>query len=474
MSGKVRYYRRRLADTAAGLRAARTQVGREHGPRAQLAAHQQQRLETVVRHAAAHSPFYRRWLAETGPLGDGPVELRRLPVLDKALLMEHFDELVCDRRLRRDQLLDRAGQLSRDRLYLDRYRVLLTSGSSGRSGLFVYDAAGWRSIITQMLRSSSWAGLRPSLPRQRVAWIGGAGPSHVTRQAAATLSIGVHRVLALPATLPLPELVEALDRFQPTYLNVYPSVAMWLADEQQAGRLRLSPEMLVTVGELRTPAMTQRLLDAFGVHPFDVYGSTEGLFGSECQHHQGIHLFEDTTLVENLEPDGRSVPAGQPGARLLVTNLHNLVQPLLRLEVTDLVTLDPDPCPCGRTLVRVRAIHGRSDDVLSLPAHDGGRVAVHPLHFALLTRDPQVREFQVLQHGPTLRLRIVPNPAVTDGNDRLEVRLGQAVTQQLLRLGVHDPQVTVERRQQLSRSPGGKLKLVIADPTTRPAHANAR
>jgi phenylacetate-CoA ligase len=474
MNGKVRYHRRRLADTAAGLRAARTQVGREHGPRAQLAAHQQQRLETVVRHAAAHSPFYRRWLAETGPSPSGPVELRRLPVLDKALLMEHFDELVCDRRLRRDQLLDRAGQLSRDRLYLDRYRVLLTSGSSGRSGLFVYDAAGWRSIITQMLRSSSWAGLRPSLPRQRVAWIGGAGPSHVTRQAAATLSIGVHRVLALPATLPLPELVEALDRFQPTYLNVYPSVAMWLADEQQAGRLRLSPEMLVTVGELRTPAMTQRLLDAFGVHPFDVYGSTEGLFGSECQHHQGIHLFEDTTLVENLDPDGRSVPAGQPGARLLVTNLHNLVQPLLRLEVTDLVTLDPDPCLCGRTLVRVRAIHGRSDDVLSLPAHDGGRVAVHPLHFALLTRDPQVREFQVLQHGPTLRLRIVPNPAVTDGNDRLEARLGQAVTQQLLRLGVHDPQITVERRQQLSRSPGGKLKLVIADPTTRPAHANAR
>jgi phenylacetate-coenzyme A ligase PaaK-like adenylate-forming protein len=207
MNGKVRYHRRRLADTAAGLRAARTQVGREHGPRAQLAAHQQQRLETVVRHAAAHSPFYRRWLAETGPLGDGPVELRRLPVLDKALLMEHFDELVCDRRLRRDQLLDRAGQLSRDRLYLDRYRVLLTSGSSGRSGLFVYDAAGWRSIITQMLRSSSWAGLRPSLPRQRVAWIGGAGPSHVTRQAAAPLSFGLHRVLALPATLPLPELV---------------------------------------------------------------------------------------------------------------------------------------------------------------------------------------------------------------------------------------------------------------------------
>jgi len=418
-------------------------------------------------------PFYRRWFAETGAFGEEPFQLQCLPVLDKSLLMEHFDELVCDSRLRRDQLLDRAGQVSRDRLYLDRYRVLQTSGSSGRPGLFVYDAAGWRSIITQMLRSSSWAGLRPSLPRQRVAWIGGVGPSHVSRQAAATLSIGVHRVLSLPATLPLPELVEALNRFQPTYLNVYPSVAMWLADEQQAGRLRLSPQILVTVGELRTPEMTQRLQDAFGVRPFDVYGSTEGLFGSECEHHQGIHLFEDTTLVENVDPDGQPVPAGQPGGRLLVTNLCNLVQPLLRLEVTDLVTLDPDPCPCGRTLVRASAIHGRSDDVLSLPARDGSRVAVHPLQFALLTRDPQVREFQVIQDGPALRILVVPRPAVMDGDDPLEARLGQAVTRQLQGLSVADPQVTVERRHELPRSAGGKLKLVTADRTERPAHASA-
>jgi phenylacetate-coenzyme A ligase PaaK-like adenylate-forming protein len=278
------------------------------------------------------------------------------------------------------------------------------------------------------------------------------------------VAIGLHRVLALPVTLPLTRLVEALNQFQPTYLNVFPSVAMWLADEQHASRLRLSPRMLVTVAELRTPEMTRRLQDAFGVRPFDVYGSTEGLFGSECEHHQGIHLFEDTTLVENVDGDGQPVPAGQPGARLLVTNLYNLAQPLLRLEVTDLVTLDPDPCPCGRPLVRAAAIHGRSDDVLSLPAGDGGRVAVHPLHFALLTREPQVREFQVVQHRPALHIRIVPSPTLPDGDDRLETRLSQAVTQQLRRLGVHDPQITVERHHDLARSAGGKLKLVIADP----------
>ena len=475
MNTKVRYQRRRLADVAAALRQARTQTSREQGPRAQLAQHQQQRLETVVRHAAVHSPFYRRWFAETGALGAEPVQLARLPVLDKSLLMEHFDELVCDPRLRRDELLDWVGQLASDQLYLDRYRVVLTSGSSGRPGLFVYDAAGWRSIGAQFLRASTWAGLRPSLPRQRMAMLGGAAPSHISRQGAATMGIGLHRTLALPVTLPLPQLVEALNQFQPTYLSVYPSVAMWLADEQQAGRLRLSPQILVTAAELRTPEMTGRLADAFGVRPFDLYGCTEGLFGSECDHHQGIHLFEDTTLVENVDAHGQPVPAGQPGARLLVTNLYNRIQPLLRLEVTDIVTLDPDPCPCGRTLVRVSTIHGRSDDVLSLPAPDGGRVDVHPLQFALLTRDPQVREFQVVQDGPVLRILIVPSHAATASDDPLETTgLGQAVAEQLLGLGVHDPQVTVERRQQLPRSAGGKLKLVIADPASRPVHTNAR
>ena len=115
----------------------------------------------------------------------------------------------------------------------------------------------------------------------------------------------------------------------------------------------------------------------------------------------------------------------------------------------------------------MKTIYGRSDDVLSLCARDGGQVAVHPLHFALLTRDPQVGEFQVIQEGPLLRVLVVPrhpsSPAAAD-DDGLETRLSHAIAQQLLGLGVLDPQVTVERRRELARTAGGKLKLVIADP----------
>jgi phenylacetate-CoA ligase len=459
---RIGYHRRRLADFAGGLRLVRELAGRERWPRERLRRHQQERLEAVVHHAMRHSPFYRKRLE--GWIGDGPVELKRLPVLEKTGMMEHFDELVTDRRLHRDELLAWVEGLDRDELYLGRYRAMTTSGSSGRKGLFVYDEAGWRAIIAQLFRTNATMGIRPRLPRRlRLAVISGASPTHMSRQLAATISVGVHRVLYLPVTLPVERMVEELNRFQPEYINCYPSVAVRLAEEQLAGRLRLSSlSTMSTSSEMRTSEMTERLVEAFGVRPFNIYATTEGLWGIDCERHEGIHLFEDMTLVENVDADGRPVPPGEPGARLLVTSLYNLVQPIIRLEVADVVAIEPEPCLCGRTLIRARAIEGRSDDVLRLPARDGGEVTVHPLHFGVVTRDREVREFQVIQEGAHLRVLVVPRQAA---GGELEARLRDAVSWRLAELGVAEPRVSVERREELARSAGGKLQLVIASPT---------
>jgi phenylacetate-coenzyme A ligase PaaK-like adenylate-forming protein len=212
--------------------------------------------------------------------------------------------------------------------------------------------------------------------------------------------------------------------------------------------------------------MTERIVEAFGVHPFDLYGTTEGLWGCECEHHQGIHLFEDATLVENVDDDGLPVPVGEPGTRLLVTSLHNLVQPVIRLELSDAVTLDPEPCPCGRTLIRTRAIEGCTDDVLFFPARRGGEVMVHPLQFGVVTRDREVREFQIVQEAEGVRILIVARPSAGEELDR---RLRNAVLLKLAELGVREPRISVERREKLARSAGGKLQLVVADPSARTA-----
>ena len=269
----------------------------------------------------------------------------------------------------------------------------------------------------------------------------------MSTQGAATLRVGVHSVLGLPATLPIEQQVAALNRFRRSSSTPIPSAAMRLAEEQEAGRLKLSLTAMSTSSELRTPAMTERLAAAFGVAPFDLYATTEGLFGYECERHDGIHLFDDASIVENVDEDGRPVPPGEPGARVLVTNLYNRVQPIIRLAVADVMTMHPEPCPCGRSLVRAAAIEGRRDDVLSLPARGGGTVSVLPAHFSVITRDRAVREFQVRQEPGGVRVLVVP---CGDGDPELEARLRGAVAQALGELGA-DARVEVERCGALAR-----------------------
>jgi phenylacetate-CoA ligase len=139
----------------------------------------------------------------------------------------------------------------------------------------------------------------------------------MTQRLAASVDVGLHRVTPLAVTAPLPRLVGQLNANRPQALDAYPSIAALLGEEQLAGRLRLGLRALSTSSEALLPEVRKRLERAFGVRPFNLYGTTEGLWGCDCAERAGVHLFEDMCVVENVDADGRTVPAGEPGARLL-------------------------------------------------------------------------------------------------------------------------------------------------------------
>jgi phenylacetate-coenzyme A ligase PaaK-like adenylate-forming protein len=217
-----------------------------------------------------------------------------------------------------------------------------------------------------------------------------------------------------------------------------------------------------TSSELRTPEATAAITAAFGVTPLDLYATTEGLWGSQCERHDGLHLFEDDVIVENVDDDGRPVPDGAPGARLLVTNLANRVQPLIRLEVPDAVTLTSQACGCGRTLRRIEHVDGRAEDIVWLPGAGGRPVAVVPMQFSVVARDRDVVEFQVVQEGGRLVVRVVGRGAAPG----LEQRVSAGLRERLQALGVQGVEIDVQRSDALARSAGGKLALVVADRRT--------
>jgi phenylacetate-coenzyme A ligase PaaK-like adenylate-forming protein len=122
-----------------------------------------------------------------------------------------------------------------------------------------------------------------------------------------------------------------------------------------------------------------------------------------------LHLNSDWAILESVDARYRPVPAGQAGATTLLTNLANHVQPIVRYELGDRVTLHPGRCACGLSLPVIE-VQGRTDDSLPLTDDRGRRQRLSPLALTtVLEDDAGLFEFQLVQTGPrALRLSLPP------------------------------------------------------------------
>jgi phenylacetate-CoA ligase len=241
---------------------------------------------------------------------------------------------------------------------------------------------------------------------------------------------------------------------QATVVCCTPTYALRLAEVAAQDRIDLaagSVRMLIVAGEPggSVPAIRERIESAWGARVFDHWGMTElGALAMECvENPGGLHLLETECIVEIIDPDsGEAATPDQTGARcgeLVVTNLGRAGSPLIRYATGDLVATDPDPCPCGRELLRLPGgILGRADDMITIR---GNNVFPSTIE-AILRQFEQVAEFQVEVHTdrsmPHLLIRIEPQPGL-DGekNDALVAAVGEAIKD---RLNFHAEIVAVE------------------------------
>ena len=168
---------KRMVDVAGAFRERRGLDARDRWPRDQLLAYQRARLGELVAFASRCSPFYRELYGERAAQD---VVLEELPTVDKATMMASFDDVVSDRRLRRAELEQHIETLRDDELYLGEHRVMASSGTTGRHGIYVYDRAAWRVALAGLLRYTAYLGAGPRLPRRRIAAIGAPGGKQMT------------------------------------------------------------------------------------------------------------------------------------------------------------------------------------------------------------------------------------------------------------------------------------------------------
>lgn len=429
-------------------------VARDRWSREQLLEFQQARLRALLEHAVTHSSYYREALGPDAP--DAPLE--ELQTLPKPLLMERFDEIVTDSALRLADLEAFVSAAEPGASFRGEYRVFATSGSTGAPGMFVFSHEEFAHWIAVGLAAFVRVGVTPET---RLIAIGAPSDVHITRQLFAAFQAGREGVPRLSVTTPIEETVEALNGYRPEVLVGYASVIGALADEQLDGRLAIEPGLVVTTSEVQTDDIVKRVEAAWHQLPVNAYASTEApgiAIGS--RDHVGMHVCEESIVLEVVDDSGRAVEPGEPGSKVLLTNLVNRAQPLIRYELSDSVVLARGPDPSGRPYARVARVDGRSDDILRFPGSKGGEVAVHPYRLrAPFSALLDVRTYQIVHEPEALRVRIVPRAsAPADLSERVRV----AIERELAAAGAAPAAIRVEPVSEIERDDGhaAKVKLV--------------
>ncbi len=274
-------------------------------------------------------------------------------------------------------------------------RLHASSGTTGKPIVVGYTRSDIRVWSEVMVRTLAAAGLRRGDVIQNAYGYG-----------LFTGGLGAHYgVEALGATvIPISggnteRQIMVMQDFGVTGICCTPSYFVHLMEAVEAAGLSFE-RMKLRVGlfgaEPWTEGVRQYIQSRSGIRAHDIYGLSEIIgpgVAAECEAQSGLHVFEDHFLMEIVDPDtGRPLPDGQEG-ELVLTTLSKQAIPMIRYRTHDITAIIPEPCPCGRTLRRIRRIGHRSDDMIIVR---GVNLYPSQIETALLKVEHVVPHYQIV------------------------------------------------------------------------------
>jgi len=424
--------------------------------RADLAALQLQRLQALVRRVYERVPFYHDRFEEAGVRPEHIRtldDLRRLPFTRKSDFRDNYPFGLF------------AVPLSQV------VRVHASSGTTGKPivvGYTANDLRVWAAVCARCLAAS------------------GAQPGDIFQNAYGyglfTGGLGMHYGAELMGLVVLPvsggnteRQVMLLRDFGPRIIACTPSYALTLAEALAAQGIRpgtLALRYGVLGAEPWTEAMRDEIEAKLGIAALNIYGLSEVIgpgVSNECvEEKNGAHVFEDHFLVEVIDPRTEEpLPPGEAG-ELVFTTLTKEALPVIRYRSGDIASLDPTPCRCGRTFVRMSRVVGRTDDMLiirginvypsQVEAALVGLPELSPHYQLVVTRERTLDELEVkveVSEGFAKQLG-----GSFSGEEAPVAELAMRCQQKLLGVLGITARVTLAPPGTLPRSEGGKLRRV--------------
>lgn len=407
----------------------------------ELMARQESARQAIVRGAMEHTSFYPKFYGaagfEIGDIGkDGWFE--RLPVVTKKELREHFD-----------------GFVNPDlRQFL---KVSTTGGSTGTPTKTGYDGRAEEEVYPWRLQS--WFGVHP--------WDDHAYVWRDTRKSwPSRFKNGLlwwpTKHLKLDASFltdaAIAEFLKKFNRLRPAMLQGYvgalDQVARYAVDHHF---MMWSPKFVWSTSAPIRPSNRALIERAFGAPVCDQYGSCEiRWIAQQCSRCAGLHVNVEHVNIEFVDGANRPVPKGEYG-RTLLTNLEDVVFPLIRYENGDRGRWLTKSCDCGRTLPVIDSVKGREVESFVMPS---GKTINGEYLTTIFDATPDlVSNFRVTQHAADLSIDIDVIPRMRSASQLKQI---QSVIDEFEKKICREVRVGLNVVDKI-QSDRGKLRFVVRD-----------
>lgn len=346
-----------------------------------LRSYQKQRVLRQLAYFKQHSPYFKALSVHSFE------DFRKLPLMNKAFMMEHFNALNSVG-IDRDEALSLAIDGEKQREFSEKLggiSVGLSSGTSGARGLF---------LVSDRERAL-WAGtvLAKFLPKGKLFGHRIAFFLRADNNLYETIDSKLIRFRYFDLLRDMGENLSELADYRPTLLVAPPSVLLCIARAMERGELRIKPEKVISVAEVLRAEDAAYLKAQFGLSVIhQAYQCTEGFLGYVCEC-GNFHLNEELVLIEREYLDEtRFVP--------IVTDFTRQSQPIVRYRLNDILVEKRGHCPCGNPATMIRYIEGREDDVFYFAGIRQKEVAVFPDFISRCVIYAEgVQNYKVVQDG---------------------------------------------------------------------------
>lgn len=360
--------------------------------------YRQGKLNKIVSYAVKNSEFYNQLYRER--LHGTNISIEDLPVINKKILRENFDQIVTSKDINTKKL-DKYFKQPFDfsNKFLNKYLAFHTSGSTGNTAYVVWGPREF-AIATAMLLTRNTKLLTGDnvtellLRRKRYVYFG-IMDDYVGGNSWVYAMRYLTKLKMLSIFSPIEELCEELNKFKPEFIMGKPHLLGELALQKKLGKLDVTPEKIIFVGEMLMPHDSERIEKYFDSKPINSYSTCEtGPVAVQADGIDGLDIIEEEILVELLDDEDKPIKEYYKTGRIVITNLYNKVMPIIRYDIGDSACYIPGKHEGHFN--RISYIKGRKTSYFIFETKVGKQIKISEFPFWSLYV-PGIARYQVIQ-----------------------------------------------------------------------------